>query len=121
MRYFILLELIPLSEQDISVDLHELRGFLDDSDSSVSSSEVLTSHYPVKPRKGLAARRDTDLRTDEFNLAPTNGRELPSDKVDEALAFLKTMASKRKDLMEAEANREELESLLEVRTEFNIS
>jgi hypothetical protein len=98
-----------LSEQEIQADLNELLDFLDDSDSSVVSAEILSSYYPVKPRK--SQKRESILNVEE---ELPNFREIDSDLVDDALAFIKSLQSTRKDLFDAECNREELELLLQV-------
>lgn len=103
------IEFVKLSEREIHSDLNELFHFNDDSDGSVQSSEVLNSYYPVKPRK--SQKKEADFRYEDIN---NNGKELNNDLVDEALAFIKAVQSNRKEIFDAEQQREELEFLNKV-------
>lgn len=102
-----------LTESEVFSDLRELHRNASpsdtDGDSSVDSDEVMSSHYPVKPRKTfrLADREDLQASYDRFS-------DVNSPEIDEALMFIKKITASHRDLYDAECQREDIESTLEV-------
>lgn len=77
-----------------------------DSDSSILSEDVLVSSYPVKPRKTPKVM----MPVKPIVTGPTDiEREYDGKTVDQTLAFLDAIRRTKKDLYNAECERERLE------------
>lgn len=100
-----------LSKNEIKKDMREMMRdviYDDDTDSSVKSDDILTSTYPVKPRK--TPRRDRSLGSSmcASDAYEPNGPTTQVD-VDEALRYIQSTEQKRPDLVAIDALREERE------------
>ena len=79
-----------------------------DSDGSVLSEDVLTSIYPVKPRK--VPKASTVPRPSAMSAGDTEDVEYDSKLVEQTLTFLDAVKRNKKDLYHAESERERFES-----------
>lgn len=107
-----------LSSAEISLDLLELEKVDEndtDSISSVSSSEVLKSTYPVKPRGSIQADKDDYDYTQEDTFS---SKEVNNAEIEEALIAIKAYALSNKEVYDAEVEREELEASYRVRNDL---
>ena len=103
-----------MTKNEIKRDIREIERYLDDdqeSDSSVKSSEILSSTYPVKPRKTLKV----PIRLEKYNedlTAGENGEdsnELDDLSAEDILEFMKVIEESRRHVFEAEREKEKLE------------
>jgi hypothetical protein len=103
-----------LTKNEIKRDIREIERYLDDdqeSDSSVRSSEILNSTYPVKPRKTLKVpirleKYNEDLATGEND---EESNELDDLSAEDILEFMKVIEESRRHVFEAEREKEKLE------------
>lgn len=79
-----------------------------DSDGSVLSEDVLTSIYPVKPRK--VPKASTVPRPSAMSAGDGEDGEYDSKLVEQTLTFLDAIKRNKKDLYNAECERERFES-----------
>lgn len=104
-----------LSEREIQYDLEELAKNEDsnytDSDSSIRSEDIISSQYPVQPRKGLHLDKDGDALGYFHH---HGGKEINNAEINEALQFVKQIALSNREMQDAEQYREELESKFKV-------
>ena len=80
-----------------------------DSDSSILSEDVLSSTYPVKPRKtprGPAVQKQQAPTPSETDIGE---REYDAKTIEQTLAFVDAIKRSKKDLYTAECERETLE------------
>ncbi len=100
-----------LSDVEVYADLRELQHSLSpnetDSDSSVDSDDVLSSVYPVKPRKAIRLSRVEVPSSEKYS-------ETMSAEVEEALEYVKKLSMTHKELLETDSQREEMEITVEV-------
>jgi hypothetical protein len=101
----------PLTRNEIKKDLNLIESYYDsdDSDTSVSSSEAITSSYPVKPRNfAKLAKRDEHLL--QAKVVPHSHIDVGAGvSMDDAIEFMKAVEAARSDIYEAEKERENLE------------
>jgi hypothetical protein len=107
-----------LSKTEVKKDVREMeRSMPDDtdSDSSVRSEDVLPSSYPVKPRKTpkVLARDKSPSRN--YHHDEAGEHEYDYRTIEETLCFIDAIKKSKKDLFNAECERERLESLQNVR------
>ena len=112
-----------LSKTEVKKDVREMeRSMPDDtdSDSSVRSEDVLPSSYPVKPRKTpkLLARDKSPSRN--YHHDEAGEHEYDYRTVEETLCFIDAIKKSKKDLFNAECERERLESLQNVRIVLSV-
>ena len=106
--------MLALTKNEIKRDIREIERYLDDdqeSDSSVRSSEILNSTYPVKPRKTLKVpirleKYNEDLATGEND---EDSNELDDLSAEDILEFMKVIEESRRHVFEAEREKEKLE------------
>ena len=106
--------MLALTKNEIKRDIREIERYLDDdqeSDSSVRSSEILNSTYPVKPRKTLKVpirleKYNGDLATGEND---EESNELDDLSAEDILEFMKVIEESRRHIFEAEREKEKLE------------
>ncbi len=79
-----------------------------DSDGSVLSEDVLMSIYPVKPRK--VPKVNAIPRPSAMSAGEGEDGEYDSKLVEQSLTFLDAVKRNRKDLYNAECERERFES-----------
>lgn len=104
-----------LSRNEIKKDLTEIE-YCDKSDSesvsSADSGDVISSSYPVKPRKHARIQRDSRPSR------PSKDTESSQSKEDareyNAVEFLRVVESARPEIFEAEREREDLEIRFQV-------
>ena len=84
-----------------------------ESDCSVRSEDILSSSYPVKPRKTLRmpVRIDKNMLDDDDDDAG-----IEDGVVEETIDFLKTIEMARREVFEAEREREKYEIKYQVRS-----
>ena len=109
--YFDIAGVRPLTRSEIKKDISLIESFYDsdDSDASVSSSEAISSSYPVKPRNYAKLPKKDDLLL--------QGTAVPQSRLDvgagmsmeDALEFMKAVEIARPDVFEAERERENIE------------
>jgi hypothetical protein len=101
-----------LSRNEIKKDLYEIEYYDNKSDSesvcSAASDDVLTSSYPVKPRRHPRVQRDRTVRP------PKDTTDQDSNSVESAIEFLRVVETARPEIFEAEKKREDLEIRYEV-------
>lgn len=108
-----------LTKIEIKKDFREIERFLQeddtDSDSSVRSEDVLPSSYPVKPRK---TPRFLNNRNPNSINQGNQGDELEDGNLsydikaaDDAFLLLKTIKATKREIYDAEIERERLENL----------
>jgi hypothetical protein len=103
--------IFPLSKTEIKTDVREMeRSMHDDTDSdgSVLSEDVLMSIYPVKPRK--VPKVNAIPRPSAMSAGEGEDGEYDSKLVEQSLTFLDAVKRNRKDLYNAECERERFES-----------
>ena len=100
----------PLSKLEIKKDLREMMrevAFEEDTDGSVKSDDILSSTYPVKPRR--APRRDRSFPAD--HLMPHDPIDYNSSVVqidiEEKLRFINMIESSKPEMVAADALKEE--------------
>lgn len=107
------LGIFALSKAEIKKDVREMERSMHsdtDSDSSVLSEDVLPSTYPVKPRKtpkGTVTQKPPAGAVAEID--PLE-REYDSKMIEQTLVFLDSLKRNKKDLYNAEVERERLEN-----------
>ena len=109
--------MVPLTKNEVKRDIRDIERLMDDetdSDGSVKSSDIMSSNYPVKPRKTLK----TPLRSDKLNEDQGSNDE-PADiedlSAEDVIDFMKIVESARRGVFEAERERERLEIKYQVR------
>lgn len=100
---------------EIKKDVREMERNINDdtdSDSSILSDEVLVSSYPVKPRKAPKIM----VPVKPVNSGSTDiEREYDGKAVDQTLTFLDAIMQSKKDMYNAECEREHFENQCLVR------
>ena len=109
-----------LSKMEIKKDLREMMrevAFEEDTDGSVKSDDILSSTYPVKPRR--APRRDRSYPSD--HLMPHDSVDYSSSSVqidiEEKLRFINMVESSKPEFVAADALKEERDVLLKALSE----
>ena len=101
----------PLTRSEIKKDIGLIESFYDSdgSDVSVSSSEVVSSSYPVKPRNyaKLPKRDEMLLQSKAIPLSHIDIGDGMS--MDDAMEFMKAVEVARPEVLEAERDRENYE------------
>lgn len=103
------LGVFALSKTEVKKDVREMERNVNedtDSDSSILSEDVLVSSYPVKPRKAPKVM----IPVKPISAGPTDiEREYDGKTVDQTLSFIDAVRRNKKDLHNAECERERLE------------
>ena len=102
-----------LTKAEIKRDIRDIERLLNedsDSDSSIKSGDILSSNYPVKPRKTLKVpiRMDSSLGDDgaDDSGEDNTGEDLSTEDI---IEFMKTIETCRRGVFEAEREKERLE------------
>jgi len=112
----------PLTRNEIKRDINLIESYYDsDSDCSVSSSEAISSSYPVKPRNyPKLPKRDEMLL--QAKVVPHSHIDIGAGmSMDDSAEFMKAVEMARPDVFEAEKQREELEIRYQAMREMSIS
>jgi hypothetical protein len=113
------LGVFALSKTEVKKDVREMERNVNedtDSDSSILSEDVLVSSYPVKPRKAPKVM----IPVKQISTGPTDiEREYDGKTVDQTLSFIDAVRRNKKDLHNAECERERLEDQNLVRDFFH--
>jgi hypothetical protein len=101
----------PLTRNEIKKDINLIESYYDsdDSDVSVSSSEAISSTYPVKPRNFPKIPKIDDLLLQSKVVSPSTIDIGAGMSLDDAMEFLKAVETARTDVYEGEKERENLE------------
>lgn len=101
-----------LSKSEIKKDIKEIeRSFLPedtDSDSSVNSDDILPSTYPVKPRRTPRVTARNNYK--EQQLIDVSRDRTTLTAADEALTYIRAIKASKKELHQAELERERYET-----------
>lgn len=101
----------PLTRNEIKKDIGLIESYYDsdDSDVSVSSSEAITSSYPVKPRNFAKLPKRDDLLL-QSRVIPHSHIDVGAGmSMEDAMEFMKAVETARSDVYEGERERENLE------------
>ena len=101
----------PLTRNEIKKDIGLIESYYDsdDSDCSVSSSEAITSSYPVKPRNYAKLPKRDDILLQSRKVPHSNIDVGAGMSMDDAMDFMKAVETARVDVYEGEKERENLE------------
>lgn len=98
----------PLSRNEIKKDISEIECYDrsdTESNSSVLSEDVLSSTYPVKPRRHTKPKVEQRVK----QVVTKEVGDIDQNIVEETIEFLRIVENARPDVFEAEQEREELE------------
>ena len=102
-----------MTKAEIKRDIRDIERLLaedSDSDSSIKSGDILSSNYPVKPRKTLKVpiRMDNSMGDDgaDDSADENAGEDLSTEDI---IEFMKTVETCRRGVFEAEREKERLE------------
>lgn len=105
--------LSALTKAEIKRDVRDIERLLhedSDSDSSVKSGDILSSNYPVKPRKTLKVPIRMDQSMGDDGADDSGDENVGEDlSTEDIIEFMKTIETCRRGVFEAEREKERLE------------